>query len=131
VRRAVESDIPQLIQWGSEFHAASPYADIPYAPERVEATLRQVMQTGIVLVSETGMAAAMLGPLWFSEGVAAQELFWWGDAGLRDGLEEWARENGASLFAMVCLENEKAPVLCRFYRMQGYRPVEHHFLKVL
>lgn len=131
MRRATEADIPQILAWGREFHAASPYSALPYSPERVEAAIRQVMQAGIVLVSDKGMAAAQMGEIWFCEGIAAQELFWWGDASLRAGLEDWARENGASLFAMVCLENDKTPVLSRFYRMQGYRPVEHHFLKVL
>lgn len=128
---ATEADLPQIVAWGERFHAASPYSHLPYDGEKVAATVSGLMQTGIVLISETGMAAAVKGPLWFSEGEAAQEVFWWGDASLRQGLEDWARREGCQSFSMICLENAKAPVMARLYRMQGYTPCEHHFMKVL
>lgn len=128
---ATEADLPRIVEWGRQFHAISPYAGLPYAPERVAETVRGLMESGVVLISETGMAAAVMAPLWFADGLAAQEVFWWGDASLRQGLEDWARANGCTTFSMICLENEKAPVMARLYRMQGYRPCEHHFVKVL
>lgn len=128
---ATEDDIPRIVEWGRQFHAASPYRALPYAPESVAAAVRSLMEGGIVLISDKGMAAAMMGPLWFSDGLAAQECFWWGDASLRQGLEDWARSRGCSTFSMICLENEKAPVMARLYRTQGYQPCEHHFMKAL
>lgn len=128
---ATEADIPRILEWGRQFHAMSPYSDMVFAPERVEATIRNLMEIGVVLISDTGMAAAVMAPLWFSEGLAAQEVFWWGDAALRQGLEDWARASGCATFSMICLENEKAPVMARLYRMQGYQACEHHFMKVL
>lgn len=129
MRKATYEDIPQLIEWGREFHAASPYADREYSPERVENVLKGMINTGIVLISDKGMAGALKAPLWFADGDIAQELFWWGDAELREGLEDWAKSEGVAGFTMVCLENEKAPVLSRLYRMKGYALTEHHFLR--
>lgn len=131
MREATEQDIPQLLVWGRKFHANSPYKDREYNPERVSNVLRHMLEHGVVLISETGMAGALKAPLWFTDGDVAQELFWWGDASLRQGLEDWAKANGCVAFTMVCLENDKAPALSRLYRMNGFQMTEHHFLKVL
>jgi len=140
IRRATPEDIPALVELGKKFHAASPYAHLPYVPERVASTVAHILEAGCVMVSDVdgvrGMSAAMAGPMWFSDVPAAQELFWWSDGSgeaheLRAALEAWARDQGCALFVMVCLENEKAPVLARLYRRDGYQPVEHHFIRRL
>lgn len=140
IRPATPQDVPALVELGRFFHAASPYAHLPYVPERVATTLQHLMVTGFVVVSEVdgikGMSAAMAGPMWFSDVPAAQELFWWSDGSgeaheLRAALEDWAKDQGCALFVMVCLENDKAPVLARLYRRDGYQPVEHHFIRRL
>lgn len=131
MRKATPDDIPQLLVWGREFHAASPYRERPYSAERVSNVLRHMMEHGVVLISEKGMAGALKAPMWFTEGEVAQELFWWGDASLRQGLEDWAEEQGCVAFTMVCLENDKAPALSRLYRMNGFQMTEHHFMKGL
>ena len=135
IRRATAGDIPQIVAWGEKFHAASPFAAYPYAPERVAGTVEQLLEVGCVLVSETGMAAAISAECWFAGVKSAQELFWWSEGHdgieLRQALEDWAREQGCQTFAMICLENEKTPVLTRLYRRAGYVPMEHHFTKRL
>jgi len=136
VRQATEADIPRLIDLGRLFHARSPYRDKFYNPERVAQTLKSVIETGTVFVSGDpihSMGAAIKGPMWFSEGEAAQELFLWGQDGkmIREALEEWATGQGCESFSMVCLEDGKAAQMTRLYRMAGYQPAERHFLKAL
>jgi hypothetical protein len=136
VRLAVEADIPAIVELGRLFHARSSYADKTYSPEKVTATVKAVIETGTVLVSGDpihSMGAAIKGPMWFSEGDAAQELFLWGPDGkmIREALEAWATDQGCDSFSMVCLEDDKAVQMTRLYRMAGYKPVERHFLKAL
>lgn len=136
MRLATESDIPALVELGQRFHAASPYRAMQYEPERVAQTLKAVIGTGTVFVSGEpvhSMGAAIKGPMWFSSGEAAQELFLWGKDGkmIRQALEKWATDQGCESFSMVCLEDDKAVQMTRLYRMAGYVPVERHFLKAL
>ena len=136
MRTANEGDIPALIELGRLFHSRTPYGNLAYDPNRVADVLRNVMATGTVIVSGDpihSMGAAIKGPMWFSTGEAAQELFLWGQDGkmIRTGLEDWAADQGCESFSMVCLEDDKAVQMTRLYRMAGYRPVERHFLKAL
>ena len=136
IRSATTDDIPALLVLGEQFHLASPYAHLPFDTVRVTNTLNAAMNDGIVVVHGDpvdGMAGAIKGPLWFADGFAAQELFLWGRGGkeLRLALEAWARREGCGTFSMVCLENERFPVISRMYRMAGYHPTEHHFVKSL
>lgn len=136
MRKATESDLPALLELGKQFHAASPYSELPYDAERVANVVKSVIETGTVLVSGSpvhSMGAAIKGPMWFSSGVAAQEMFLWGPHGkqIREGLEEWAADEGCVSFSMVSLENEKSAQMARLYRMAGYAPKEHHFVKAL
>jgi hypothetical protein len=143
IRPATPEDLSAIVSLGAKFHAASPYADIAYDPGKVAETVSGLMETGVVVVCEQGgtvkgMAAAMKGEVWFASGsTSAQELFWYAEDcgieshGLRLALEQWAADEGCSGFSMICLENPKMPTLSRLYRMAGYRPIEHHFLKVL
>lgn len=136
MRRAVEADIPALIELGRLFHARSPYGNKEYNPERVALTLKSVIETGTVFVSGDpihSMGAAIKGPMWFSQGEAAQELFLWGPDGkmIREALERWATDQECESFSMVCLEDGKVAQMTRLYRMAGYVPVERHFLKAL
>jgi len=136
VRRAAKDDIPRLVELGLLFHAKSPYSVMTYDPERVALTLESALESGVVVVHGhpiDGMAAAIKGPMWFADAYAAQEVFLWGRGGkeMREALEEWAREQGCETFSMVCLENDRMPTVARMYRMAGYRPTEHHFVKAL
>jgi len=136
IREATIDDVPRLIELGRCFHAASPYNAMEYDASRVKQTLESVLESGIVVVSGNpvdGMAAAIKAPMWFTDGLAAQELFLWGSQGkgLRMALEAWASAEGCETFSMVCLENERTPTLVRMYRMAGYHPTERHFVKAL
>ena len=136
MRLATKADIPQIVELGRLFHAKSTYRDKAYSPERVALTVKSVIETGTVLVSGYpihSMGAAIKGPMWFTEGETAQELFLWGQDGkmIREGLERWAADHGCEFFAMICLEDDKAVQMTRLYRMAGYVPVERHFLKAL
>jgi hypothetical protein len=50
---------------------------------------------------------------------------------MREAIEAWAKAQGCEQFAMICLENERAPLMARVYRRAGYRATEHHFMRAL
>ena len=142
IRPADTGDIPALTALGRRFHAASPVSGLSYDPEKVSGVCEALIGTGGLFVIEQdgavkGMAGAIAAQTWFGSATVGQELFWWADGcgaealELRRALEAWAKEQGCALFSMICLENPKADVLARLYRREGYRPVEHHFLKEL
>lgn len=136
MRLATPDDIPAIVELGRLFHERSPYSSKPYSEQRVANTLLSVIENGIVVVSGhpiDSMGAAIKGPMWFTDGFAAQELFLWGPSGkmIREALEAWATDQGCESFSMVCLEDGKAAQMTRLYRMAGYVPVERHFLKAL
>ena len=142
IRPAASGDIPALIRLGERFWAASPVSGLPYDPEKVSGVCEALIGTGGLFVIEQdgevrGMAGAIAAETWFGSAKVGQELFWWAEScgaealELRRRLEAWAAEQGCALFSMICLENPKADVLARLYRREGYRPVEHHFLKEL
>lgn len=83
VRLATEADLPAIIDMGQKFHAASGER-VPYCRESAEASARQVMAIGYVLLAETDRPVGMLGvvvvPLFFNFAETfAQELMWWVD----------------------------------------------------
>jgi len=139
IREAVEADIPALVAMGERFHALSPVrAAAPYSAERFAATLRGALASDAAAVFVTDALDAMLGvicsPVYFSEAVFAQELFWWseGRAGMRllEAAEKWALSKGASAFLMGRVEGvtERLDAL---YRRRGYVATEHQYARVL
>jgi GNAT superfamily N-acetyltransferase len=141
MRLATESDMPALLRMGAEFANA---AGLSATDESMEFTLRALMDSGGLFVTGEpvcGMAAGLLFDQYFNRSVrAAQELFWWVDTDARrsgagrdllDGMEAWARTNGAQSLTMVTLQALDAESIGRFYESNGYKPLEHNYMKVL
>ncbi len=136
VRPATPADLDRLVAMGRKFHAASPLAAIPFAAADFAACCRNLMLTGILLISERGMIGGPVFPCYFNvERYMAQELFWWAEDGqgdaLREAFEALAAQFGARLSAMSALEGLRIDAVGRRLRRRGYRPVERLFVKEL
>jgi hypothetical protein len=118
---------------GEKFHRASG-VEIPFDGPSLIETFEKLMNhdDGILVVSKTGMAGALVYPAYFNRHtLVAQEIFWWGDGDLLQALESRARTRGAETLSMISLDGLREDAVGRFYRMNGYRPLEHTYIKRL
>lgn len=112
-------------------------------PAALEAVVDSVFAQGVAVVAEVdGQLVGMLGALAlehpFSREVEMHELAWWVEPRYRSGacgpqmlgyLEHWTTTKGISVLKMVAPNDN--PVVGRFLKRLGYRPVETAFVKVL
>ncbi len=124
MRKATVDDVPFLVEMGHKFHAA---AQLPFPAEQgaVETAIRQMIEQGVVFVTERGAIGGMLSRAWINPAwVYAAEFFWWAEDGkgraLLRAFEEWARDNGANEIRMSALDHiparkilERAGYSCR------------------
>lgn len=141
MRLATHDDMPSLLRMAGEF---SKVAGLDMDSGSVEHTLSLLMESGGLFVTGEpvhGMAGGLIYQNYFNRSrMAASELFWWvdpehrkGGAGrdLLDGLEGWAKANGADTLTMVALDVSDGGSIGRFYEANGYKPLERHYAKVL
>lgn len=85
-----------------------------------------------------GMTAAVFFQLYMNKStVMSQELFWWvhpdhrGGAG-REMLDrlEYESAQRADCLVMISLHNVQPERVGKLYERRGYKPVEHHYMKV-
>jgi len=134
IRQAQREDIPELVGWGSRFHAISGMA-APFDAAAVAALLGQLIdaEAGVILTSGRGAIGGVLSPAYCAPAwVMAVEMFWWAEAdGLRllRAFEDWGRENGANEIRMTSLaaQPRAAEILAR----RGYAPAEVSHTKVI
>lgn len=148
IRPATQSDVPLIAEMGRNFHQAAGWGDVAeYDPESISATLAAMIdsQDMILLVAEqdgevVGMAGGAMSPLYFNHAHRiGQELFYWINPGSRNGigkllldaLEAAARECGCNSWVMVALDKVNPEATGRLYRMRGYRPAEHNWIRRL
>jgi GNAT superfamily N-acetyltransferase len=136
MRDATESDIDDILKMGAEFTDA---LGVIYDPESALKTAKWLMDAddGVLLIDEGAMAGALIYPHFFNQGrKIAQELFWWVSEPYRGngvamqllrGLEDWAKNNGASALHMVAM-NELGNV-GQIYERRGYKPLEQTYMK--
>jgi hypothetical protein len=133
-REATIADIPQLLEWGREFHKMGGLR-CAYRPEAVEAMLAGLIEgeTGVVLMHDHGMIGGVLVPAYCDpDWWHAVEMFWWSS---RDGrtllraFEVWAEGVGAQEVRMTSLaELPSADVILK---RRGYAPNEISYSKVI
>lgn len=145
IRSATTADIPALTGMGERFHEASALGDIvPFDADSFAQTVRHMLHAddAFILVLDDngprGMIGAMVYPVWFNLAHrAAQELFWWAEPDWRGGVDLlWAMEaeagrRGAGSVSMLCLDGLRDKAIDRLYRMKGYRPMEHSYVKAI
>lgn len=126
-------DIGRIVRLGREFHAYSPWSDVPYDTEAVTGFAETCVRTGAVFLSESGMCGGLVTPLFFNPSFrVGVEFFWFapndGQA-LRQAFEDWARDEGAHGVQFSALGDDHLPALTRIYRRSGFVPAETAFVK--
>ena len=142
IREATLDDLPALLDMGREFYAASAFDAIGFNEDTARAMLQVLIgsPTGVLLIAEGGMAAALVYPFYFNaEHTTAQELFWWVAPQARGGglgrqliaaLEAAVQARGAKSLSMIALAEIDGPAVAELYRRHGYRASEQSFIKV-
>lgn len=148
VRPATESDITSLVMMGGEFFQQTGYSEhgLSCDPFHLHQFLEQALTSDehAVLVAEVdgsvaGVIGAVASPNYFTPQRIASELFWWMNPEARSGraalqllsaLEQWARDKGCVVLAMVdiALMQSNAP---RIYERKGYQLAERSWIKTL
>lgn len=147
VRRAEPADLPSCLDLTARFHAASPISDVaPFDRDGMAVTLKEMLvnpRAGVWLAVQddrpVGIAGALLYPLYFNPAhEVVQELFWWlnpeargSGAGekLFQSVQDWAKDNGASVIFMVALDDDRVDKMDKFYRRAGFNPMERTYMK--
>ena len=113
IRRAVQTDMPQLVQMVQEYYRQQEYQDrsnIPSLPSDVSVLARKAIQDHIVVVNEqegvlTGVVAGAVVP-WLvnHQETAAQEFIAYGEgvAELRSVFDRVAKHRGAKASLLSC-----------------------------
>jgi GNAT superfamily N-acetyltransferase len=149
IRPARAEDVPVILRMGKAFFDEAPW---PEFAEWDEASTRLTLEMlidgrlpGVLLAAEKdgtviGMAACLLFPLYFNHATsAAQEIFWWIEPEYRRGigaimfdeLEHTARSKGAEIMFAESTAGLRDQAVGRLYRMRGYKPAGHTFMKRL
>lgn len=138
IRRAIEADIPALVEMGRKFHAMAPHGPMGAFDEAgVENVLRFLITSpsALVLTNGDGAIGGVLSPVYFNPSkTMAEESFWWARKGGKELLQEFeraARLMGADFVLLSTLENELSTVIDRVVSRVGYLPVERRYLKEL
>lgn len=135
IRRAVEEDIPRLVEMGQRFMRETDYREhLSENPAQIALFLRNLLTCPDGAVFVSGSDASLTGTIVllrfvqpFSGEVIVSELAWWVDPEARgDGVrllrtaEAWALEHGAIAMQMIA----PTPKVERFYERLGYARVE-------
>lgn len=146
VRRAVEADIPAILELGAALHAESPrYSRMPYSPKKVARTAMFLIGAGGALVAESegkiiGFMGSMVSEHWFSEAKIASEISFYvtPEHRLRGAAprllrtaEEWARGEGAEEIVTGTSTEINADTTALFYEKMGYARTGYQFAKRL
>jgi GNAT superfamily N-acetyltransferase len=143
VRPATERDIPALLRLCRQFFHVSGYEKrMSFDEETMRQTLRGLMENHVLLVVGTpaiGMLGAVVIPAFFNANeLMAVETFWWVDPGHRGighqllaAFEDEARSRGVRHVFMLALEELQPEKVGDTYLKNGYRLVEHSYVKEL
>lgn len=133
IRKATHDDLPMVVSFGRDFHAVSPWREIPFDGDSTSAFCSKLIDGGVILVSDTGMIGGLMNPLYFNPSyVVACELFWWAKSGgreLMEAFESWAEKEGALALQFSALGDDKEERMARLFDRAGYRKVETGYFK--
>lgn len=139
IRDATAADMPAMLRMGQAFiEKAWSRIGVGYDEESCTALLNGLIENGLLLVPDdlSGMIGMVVHPWHFNRNVlTATELFWWSEgkhgAALRETAEDRIRAAGVPTMQMACEHHMRSPALDRLYRMNGFVPSEHIFIKEL
>ena len=137
IRKAASGDVAHIVAMGERMAAKAQLAT-GYDPASVAATLSHLIESedGILFVSDTGMIGGMLYPHPFNHAIKiGQEFFWYSEGNdgpdLLAAAEAEAKALGASHWTMLAQETMRPETVGRYYRRQGYLPLERSYIKEL
>lgn len=132
IRLATPEDIPTLVRMGERFHAAVYAKFMPFNADKIAYTVAHLLDQpgGAVFVASVyDVLVGTIGMWAFEHPISgekvASEVFWWSEDG-RSGLrlyhhgEQWAREQGATMFQMTAPNQRVAD----FYGRLGLVQIE-------
>lgn len=146
VRPATHADIPEIVRMGRLFWDQTALRDIPFCPDSIAFTCREMMANELLLMAEVdghiaGSVGATAAPMYANRSYfAATELFWWVEPQFRDsgigrmmlkGIEDAARQRAVQIFSMIALEQVEPEKAAAIYARAGYTPTERAFTKRL
>ena len=133
IRKATHDDLSMVIDFGRDFHALSPWREIPFDADSTKDFCARLIDGGVILLSDTGMIGGLLNPLYLNPSyVIACEMFWWAKSGgreLMEAFEAWGDEQGVFGFQFSALGDDKADRMDRLFDLAGYRKVETGYFK--
>lgn len=143
IQKAQEKHVPRLLRYGRLFFTESGYGEyVRFDEDRLRGVFAEMIESphAAVFIANGGLAGATLTQMYFTSDVTAHELFWWvepdkrgsylGDD-LREALEDWARDNGASVLTTSTLDAATPEHVERKFKAAGYRPAERGFIRRL
>jgi hypothetical protein len=135
IRKATHDDLDRIADLGADFHAFSPWREIPFDRDSTKAFCARLVEGGVILLSDHGMIGGMLNPLYFNPAhIVAVELFWWAS---KDGLalmrafEDWGAEQGVVGYQFSALGDAQSERMDTLFQRAGYRKVETGYYKDL
>lgn len=140
IRPAVAADVPELVEMGERFVAATPYREhLVVSPQHLAATMQHLIasDSGAIFVAAGagGDVVGMIGLHVFEHPYSgdrvAAELFWWVEPSRRGRIglwllrqaEQWANAVGAVWLQMVA----PTPDVEQLYARLGFTPVERAY----
>lgn len=133
IRKATHDDVSMVVDMGSEFHDYSPWRSVPFDRDATSAFVVNLIDHGVVFVSDGGMIGGLMNPLYFNPAFAVGcELFWWAKFDgrkLMKAFEEWAQENGARGVQFSSLGDEQSERMAVLFDRAGYSKVETGWFK--
>ena len=137
VREATRDDLLELLRMGREFADA---IGMELDRERFVSSLESMMDSddAWLVVTDGGMAAGLMYPSYFTDGLIAQELWWWVDPKARrngigstllEAFESWAIGKGARRILLTSTHKLKPNIIGKIYKEKGYSPQEHVYVK--
>ena len=143
IRVATHEDIPRIIELGRVLHAESSYSTIPYKEDKVEATMLNVIATGVIFVAEhdgevVGGIAGGIAEHWFSTERTAFDYSFFIHPEFRNGaiairlmtaFFEWAKLLGAKTIRMGITTGIHVERTAKLYRAMGFHEVGQLFQK--
>ena len=135
IRKATITDIPELLEMGKKFHAASGQP-FEFNEDAVGSLLIDMMllPDGVVFRSDAGLVGGKIAPAYCDpDWRVAIELFWWAED--RQGLkllrafEAWAKDNEANEVRMTTLP--ALPSADAIVRRFGYEPSEISYSRLM
>lgn len=144
IREARLEDIPNILHMGRAFFEENNWpAGVEFSADTLEATLISLIQgdSGKIFIDSDylGAVGGMTYPFYFTGQLAGCEFFWWVSPEARGGLglqlfkhlEQWFKQKGATTSTMIALESSSPDKVGNFYEKQGYKLMEHHYMRVL